>query len=283
MNTMQKWNDGKNFYVIFDTINEMVNHLRVAEKNSVNSNFYPQRASRETDDPDWAGTDTYTEADDVALYGWGEGYEKMMAELPKIKVKATATDRKHYERMHVEGFVPCVPRAIEGHPESMINAIKLPMKHKIINVIVNVCGSACYTADAFVKRGGFISRLIDEIETKGYRINLWVAEGSSDGTERLCTMVKIKASTEMLSQKRIAYPIGHPSLLRRHFFRVLETQNMQGRWYGYGHPDDDVVKGYAKKNFDSFLYIPTLNAISITDYQDYIEALYKYNDNFKLD
>jgi len=276
---MKKWTEGQKFFAVFDGMNDLVNYCRAAPQGK----HFTSRDSHETDDSSWNGTAKYEDADVLALEGWQEGYEKIKAALPDIKVKPTAQNRKHNERIMVEGFVPCVPRAIEGHPESMFNAVQIPYKHKVINMVINVSASCSYSAEQLTRRGGFVARLIDEIEAKGFRINLWVAEGASNGDQTTCYMVRIKNSTEHLSLKRIVYPIGHPSMLRRHLFRVLESLDVSSGWnWGYGRPRDEPVTEYCKKNFDAYLFIPSINTVNVdSDYTTYMEKVFKLND-FKL-
>lgn len=276
---MKRWIDKDTFYVIFDSITEMVSYC----KNTSNSSTMYSKSSHNTTMREWFGTSTYEEADDLALHGWEDGYKKLKEALPDVHVNPTAQDRKHYERIRVEGFVPCVPRAIEGHPEAMFYCEKIPFKHKVLNLIIHVGATSGYGVDDFIQRATFVARLIDELEHKGYRINLYTAKSAYCNGQYYMFMVRIKASTEQLSLKRIAYPIGHPSMQRRHFFKVLETLEVDDGWNsGYGRTDDTKIKEYIKEHHDAALFIPSLNAMNIgTDYNNYMERVFKYND-FKL-
>lgn len=274
---MKKWEEDNTFYVIFESITELVKYC----KNTENSkSMYSTDSSHSG--KDWYGTNNMEEADELALKGWDEGYQKLKDALPELKVKVTATNRKHVERIEVEGFVPCVPRTILGHPENMFNARRIPYKQKIINIVVHVGGTANYGVDDFVQRATFVARLIDELEYKGYRINLYTAKSAyeCDSHQYYLFMVKIKSSTENLTLKRIAYPIGHPSIQRRHFFKVLETLAVSSSWNcGYGRTDDSKIKEYIKEHHDAALFIPSLNALRIgNDYQSYMDGVFKFND-----
>lgn len=276
---MIKTNNAGEFITIFDSITEMVNYCKVTKQGK----YFTGHSSR-TGSHSFCHTETLEEANELSKTGWQEGYELLRKHEHTVKVNPTAADRKHYERINVEGFVPCVPRAIEGHPESMFNAIKIPYKHRVLNFVINISASCSYTTEEFIKRATFTAQMIDVIENKGYRINLYVGEGARNGGETSVIMTKIKSSTEQLSLKRMVYPIGHPSLLRRHYFKVLESLDVDEDWScGYGRPDDECIKKYCKRTYDAFLFVPSLNAIGVrsNDYQDYLKKVFDYND-FKL-
>jgi len=80
--------------------------------------------------------------------------------------------------------------------------------------------------------------IIKKLEAQGYRCNLNIVLGTSKGACKFYVKVRIKSANEKLNVSKLAFPLVHPSMLRRLFFRFVEvypkiTPNFVG---GYGMP-----------------------------------------------
>jgi hypothetical protein len=100
------------------------------------------------------------------------------------------------------------------------------------------------TTSQVVKASIKVINLINEIESKGVRVNLYVANlGRSSRTgKRGCEIagqiIRIKAAEEYTNLIKLVYPMVNPSMHRRHFFKFIETADLKdNEWtFGYGYP-----------------------------------------------
>ena len=75
-------------------------------------------------------------------------------------------------------------------------------------------------------RGAAILSVIDEMENRGTRVELWaVSRSSTDGNDRTGTnfRVKIKDASEQWSPSSVAFALCHTAYNRRLMFRIAES------------------------------------------------------------
>ena len=90
-------------------------------------------------------------------------------------------------------------------------------------------------------------QIVKRLESQGYRCNLNIVLGVFKGTRRFIVKVRIKNANEKLNVSKLAFPMVHPSMLRRLFFRFIEVYPKVTSVfsYGYGQP----IKGGALREF----------------------------------
>lgn len=271
---------GNDYITICDSIDELVRYLKDAPLN--HKVFGDNPSSSKTSNNSWSGTPSLNAALKLLTNGWEEGYKQLLEQLKFKDMAPTVINRKFIERTDVIGYSPCVPRAIQGLPDSMFWGQITPIKSKVIDIFVNVTCSASVDPEEIMRRGILVLNFINSVEKKGYRTNLYVMESAKDGVETTFHVVKIKKSTEPLSLKRIAFPIAHPSMLRRIWFRTLESHmDCSHGWAGgYGQIDDEIGKKYVKKHYPHAFIIPTINVFHVAENEDqnaWLEKVFKWN------
>ena len=112
--------------------------------------------SREKGNSKWAGTKTYEEAYDLALYGWEEGLKRLAKEFRKAqRIITPPTTRQH--TFDFAGHRPHPARAAAGEPLSMIRESQADIKPKpIINITTNFSYNANIFASKIMKWGAAI-------------------------------------------------------------------------------------------------------------------------------
>lgn len=84
---------------------------------------------------------TYEKTFDLALRGWPEGRERM-SEVVKSMEKITMIGKSPTMEYDVYGFMPEIPRAIVGLPDSMVrNGCMMQRSKPIIGIIINAGNS----------------------------------------------------------------------------------------------------------------------------------------------
>ena len=269
----------KDYLTIFESIDELVRYLKAAP---LNAKVFGSHPSSMKEGSSWNGTSSLDEAFKFLTDGWEEGYRQLLEQLKFKDLAPKVINRKFVERTDVIGYTPCVPRAIQGLPDSMFWGQVTPIKSKVIDIFVNVTCSASVEPDEILRRGMLVLNFINSVEKKGYRTNLYVMESAKCDGETTFHAVKIKKSTEPLSLKRIAFPIANPAMLRRIWFRTLESHtDCESGWAGgYGRVDDNIGKTYVQKHYPHAFVIPTLNEFHVSKDEDqnkWLEKVFAWN------
>jgi len=271
------------FIFEFNSINEVVNYCKTAP---INEKVFSSRPSSISGTKSFTETDSFEQALDMATNGWEEGYKKVLATLDQVKVNTNTKNHKFQEMISVDGYAPCVPRAIIGHPETMFQSHTIPFKHKVVDVFIQNANSCSVGADTIIKVGMVACNYINEIEAKGYRTNLYSVESKTSGDQTSIYTTKVKDSREQLSLKRVVFPLAHASMLRRIYFRVLETSDVNKSWSdGYGQPNDKAGKDYIQSRYPKAFMFPSQRSVEF-NYKDtpmtYLEKVWSWN-GFKID
>lgn len=222
-------------YIIenFSSLNELI---RVTKTRPANAVFKDKKLSSDKDDFEFTHTHNFDEAVDLLR----NGYEKPLEQIKNgVETQTNAmTAQRTTVRNDVVGYAPCVPNAILGIPQSMINKEMIAKKAKIVNIIFDTTGAWYTTEEQFIKAGIAVLTIVNSLELNGYRVSLKVVfKNSREHDESVMGSVTVKDWRQPLDLKKMAFPFCHPSMLRRFGFRWLETQprlTERGFTFGYG-------------------------------------------------
>lgn len=176
---------------------------------------------------DFYGTNTHGEADDLLANG----------DTFTAKIIQGCNTRKKFNRVANTvkqdfcGFVPNVGAALTGHPVNMLNVKQATYKNtKVLSLIYFIDIAWYVDKKELAEAGAKLLNVINTLEVRGYRLNLFMALCSHPEVNHeikkddfLNVAVKIKDSGKHLNITKIAYPIAHPSFLRRHCFLWVNT------------------------------------------------------------
>lgn len=245
---------------VFENISDLTKFLQKPRKPERNS------SSESTSNGSWSGTRTYKEAFDKLKYADEELFKTIKKEKSKInidKILGNISNRVKYEKRPY-GAIPNVPAVLIGNPINMINPEKTRLSHRILNIALDMGVCAGVSEDDIIKIGILYLTVIDLLEKKGYRCNLYAITSSRYYEEYyLYMMTRVKTDKEPLNLKKICFPIVNPAYLRRIYFRWCEV---------FDYPEDitncsygrDVSKDKVKKDLKKILK------------QDFI--IWSYND-----
>ena len=130
---------------------------------------------------------------------------------------------------------------LTGRPNCMKRRVRQYVPKRVISVVYNGCAHCGIgKADMALASAKFLSAVL-RIENSGVRVNLHLSDVADGKGQNIGYIVKIKDSGQRLNILTMAYPMIHPSMHRRHFFRFLEvTDGINPSYqYGYGHPIGD--------------------------------------------
>lgn len=208
-------------------------------------------SDRKSDDSGWNGTATYEQAVDLFLNGWPEGRELLHSVSADMK-GATSVEVQEVETKirDVAGDVPDVPAAIAGDPENMISSSRVSISSPIVRVVVAADMASNVSPEQIMNRGGAILSYIDALESAGWRCEVVYYVESKDGRKRFALEAVIKQAQDFLDIDRLAFCLANPAMLRRLFFRAIESvKECESFYSGYGSPA-------CERPIDADLYFP---------------------------
>ena len=220
----------------FPNISYLIKTLETRENNE---EMRHERSSR-SGSYDFTRTSSYEEAVKKLYDG-----DKEIAD--RIEKKITTLDLSDYmPRRRVQtgpvGYVPHVPNAILGLPNSMIKMESEAMKNKSIMITTSVCNNSSTSAGDLEKCGVALLGVINALELSGHRVKVRVSffdcENAYNNKYTMATVV-VKDYGEQLDLRKLSFPVAHPSMFRRIGFKWLETvpglERGSGFSSGYGH------------------------------------------------
>ncbi len=143
----------------------------------------------------------------------------------------------------------------------MINKKNVVQKKKVITLNKNISYHAKITTQEILDNSVKALQIIQKIEAQGIRcnLNLICCIRDRSTTEINTLKIRLKSANERLNVSKLAFPLVHPSMLRRLIFRFIEvsptfTKNSYTSGYGYPMKDDDnIEKTYYEIEDEHFL------------------------------
>ena len=152
----------------------------------------------------------------------------------------------------VVGFQASVPRYLQGIPTNMVNKKLVPIKQKVITLNKDISYNSMTSTQDIIDASIQTLQLIKKIEAQGIRVNLNLILGVKANGNTEVVKIRLKSANERLNISKLAFPLVHPSMLRRLFFRYIEVAPTvtKGFKWGYGHPlDGSQLKAYCKDEY----------------------------------
>lgn len=217
----------------------------------LNNSFQWAKLSSVNGSYEFTQTHNYDEATKLLKDGW----ENMAQELTKKLnvIKNQVMDAKVQKILYdVVGFQASVPRYLQGIPTSMVNKKLVPVKQRVITLNKDVSYNCGTTTEQIVEASVQTLQLIKKIEAQGIRVNLNLIWGVASGKTEEVIKICLKSANERLNISKLAFPLVHPSMLRRMLFRYLEVApTVAGSYtFGYGSPlSGSQLKQFCKDEY----------------------------------
>lgn len=255
----------------FDSINEFYKYLcdtpfnaafRWAKHVSVEASY------------SFSQTHSFDEAVNLMKDGWTDMAKTLNAKL-QFKEKQSAMVNKRKMVNSVAGFQPIVPLYLAGVPTNMVSQKVVPVKQKVVNITKSVSYSSFVSTATIVEESIKAMQIVKKLEAMGYRVNLSVAFGSREPDREIYTKVCIKHANERLNVSKLAFPLVHPSMLRRLILRYVEVCPNTTKSFisGYGKP---VAGSSLKQVFSDEIILPAKFAGNVENIHS-LEDLIKEN------
>ena len=206
----------------FNNITEFYDYLCAGTTQSA-FNKYGTPSSLEKGRISWTGTNDYEQASDLLLHGDPDAKRRIDQKgVANVAQKVNHMENKPATYLSPCGFLPHVPNFLAGVPNNMISERNEPQRKRVLTVCYNIAALGDADADEMQQVASDVLSAILKIEAGGVRVNLWAVAISSSGADNVVTAVKIKDSVQHIDLLKMAYPLTHPSMFRRHVFRFRE-------------------------------------------------------------
>jgi hypothetical protein len=208
----------------FNNLGEFMNYINTREENYVfrNKNLLSINGSEH-----FTGTESYEEACNLLKYGWDYMAKRLEKELRNLR-KVMIT-KKIFRMQHdmVGGYVN-VSRYLQGIPNNMINQKMIVKKQPVVTLYKNIGYLANVKTEEIIEESIKALQIIQMIEASGMRVNLNLLfhAVSSNCQEKIMVIIKLKSANERLNISKLAFPLVHPSMLRRIIFKWMETTDV---------------------------------------------------------
>jgi len=195
------------------------------------------------EDAGWTESERFTktknmeEAIKLSKDAWPEG-RRMVAGM-RDKVLSRWPLRKKPIKYGVVGSVPCVPRAVAGDPNNMMDyGSAHSRKRPVITLVSDMCASYNISAETICNRSAVIAAIVDQIESQGYAcevIAMCVSNSNEKRGFRANVSVRLKEAGVPVDTGRLAFGLGHASMFRRFVFAAWGSDRDCKLGCGLGH------------------------------------------------
>ena len=232
----------------FISLNEFEDYIT---NTMLNEAFRWEKLSSVNGSYNFTETSSYEEATKLLKNGWNSMAHNITNKLNVIQNQVVDV---HVQKImyDVVGFQASVPRYLQGIPTNMINKKCVQIKQKVITLNKDVSYNCFTSTQQIIDASVQTLQLIKKIEAQGVRVNLNLIFGVEAGNTKEVIKIRLKSANERLNISKLAFPLVHPSMLRRLLFRYIEVAPTVTKQYnhGYGKPlDGSKLKTYCKDEY----------------------------------
>ena len=232
----------------FSSLNDFETYIT---NTPLNDTFRWTKLASVSGSEDFTGTHSYEQAVEMFKNGWQSKAEELTKKLKVIQNQVIDAQVQKV-LFDVVGFQASVPRYLQGIPTNMVNKKLVPIKQKIVTINKDISYNCGVTTEQIVEASIQTLQLVKRIEAQGIRVNLNLIWGVKASGSNEIVKVRLKSANERVNISKLAFPLVHPSMLRRLCFRYLEVAPTitHGYLYGYGSPlDGSQLKTYCKDEY----------------------------------
>lgn len=232
----------------FSSLNDFETYIT---NTPLNDTFKWAKLASVSGSEDFTGTHSYEQAVEMFKNGWQSKAEELTKKLKVIQNQVIDAQVQKV-LFDVVGFQASVPRYLQGIPTNMVNKKLVPIKQKIVTINKDISYNCGITTEQIVEASIQTLQLVKRIEAQGIRVNLNLIWGVKASGSNEIVKIRLKSANERVNISKLAFPLVHPSMLRRLCFRYLEVAPTitHGYIYGYGSPlDGSQLKTYCKDEY----------------------------------
>lgn len=227
----------------FKSLEEFYNYICDTPINESFKNEKMESSEEGKEWNNWTKTESFEQASELFKKGWSEMAEQLTQRLKVEGIIEPIMTTKTIQS--VEGYHPIVPLYLMGIPNNMVSRKVKPIKHKVININKNITYSSSISSQQIIDESIKAFKIIKKLESQNYRVNLNILCCVHKDGEKYFVKVRLKSANEKLNISKMSFPLVHPSMLRRLFFRFIEVYPEVSKIFvqGYGYAcSSDMIK-----------------------------------------
>lgn len=249
--------DNKAEIIEFNSLEEFYNYL---VKTPINNAFKNKELSSITGSEEFTKTESFDEAVNLFKNGWTDMANKLVQKL-KVIENDVKPMMKPKNTFGVSGYQAIVPLYLQGVPNNMATKKMIPVKQKVVTVNKSINYKCGVTTDQIIEESVKALQIIKKVESQNHRCNLNIVLSTTAGypKKQFVIKIRIKSANERLNISKVAFPLVHPSMLRRLMFRFIEVYPNVTQHFvrGYGTPaKTDELKKILKGEYVLSNFIP---------------------------
>ena len=202
---------------------------------------------------EWYGTESFEEASNMMRNGWTIGAQNLTQKL-KLAETNKEVQNTYKNVLSICGYQAIVPLYLNGVPNNMINKKIVPVKKKVITINKALSCSCTVSSETMMEESVKAFQIIKKIEATGIRVNLNLLIS----TGHVCVKIKLKSASERLNLSKLAFPLVHPSMFRRLYFRFIEVYPTIPRSFAFGYGKVPVASDFKAVCGKDEILLPTL-------------------------
>lgn len=209
----------------FDDLVDMVRYV------STEPRRWQSQDSRSGYGSDWTLGASYDDSLKLARDGWEEGVRNISALATGVPNQIVRT-----RELSVAGEFPDVPRYLAGDPFNMIKRGKQRVPKASMAIVASIGANCNVPGQEMANFGAALVALVDRLESRNVRVELygvWRCQNMGDRSTFSCSWT-IKRTEDHLDLSAVAFGLGHPAMLRRLGFAVMERSPRHTEVYSYG-------------------------------------------------
>ena len=222
----------------FDSINAFNEYIT---NTPINKTFQWRTLQSTAGTTKFTGTESYEQAQNLLKSGVNDIAKRINDKLSGLK-HAFEPVKKQRPAYGMAGYQACVPRYIQGVPDSMVYKKQVIQKQKVINIYKSISYNAGVTTESLINDSCLTAYLVKAIEDKGIKVNLYITFVSNADKRSVGATIKVKDSKERVNISKLSFTTAHPSMLRRLMIRFVEVcpDITNGFIHGYGKPRQPI-------------------------------------------
>lgn len=192
---------------------------------------YGEGSSQRFNSTGWFGTSTFSEAMDLARFGWPEGRRKMAGLVAQGSLMQQPAPVMAYD-YDIGGAFPDVGLYCAGDPCHMVTATpESTATRPIYRFVINPSLSGGVEPSEVFNRGAAILTCAAKLEAEGARVELVLLRSATKEGKTFSFTFRIKAADENLDVDKAAFILAHAAMLRRISWAVTERTPVVAWWF----------------------------------------------------
>lgn len=220
----------KSVHERFDSIQEFISVCKSREPRFSDGLTYTRNMERDS----WRDNMLFEESVDYVLHGSNKSFDLINSKIKELNL--VGETKRPVQKNSVVGYIPNVPNAIIGLPQSMIHSEMKVKPNKVVTLLVETSVSASVSSEKYAEYGAKIVSQVISLEKSGFRVRVDAFDSFNSDSKQYSVRVPIKSEHQPANIKKLAFPLASAAFSRNLCFDWYESHPNSEQMSGYGRP-----------------------------------------------